>query len=124
MLGNWADRLYLHTIGDIKAKQHEVEQALFDAQPAVEAAVHALAIKGDTKGVEQLLTDTSKGASEGSLLAFTQFLMTMIAKYKDGQRIDDFHAEVMSVLLVDAENRGWLGSLLFVCLFFFVVCLF
>ena len=36
-IGNWADRLYVHTIGDIQAKQAEVEDALFAAQVGVEA---------------------------------------------------------------------------------------
>mmetsp|Transcript_3107 Transcript_3107/g.6608 ORF Transcript_3107/g.6608 Transcript_3107/m.6608 type:complete len:693 (-) Transcript_3107:240-2318(-) len=98
ILGNWADRLYVHTIGDIQAKQSEVEGALFAAQPAVEAAVHGLLLTEKASGqeVSRLLTETSSTAAEGSLLAFSELLMTMLAKYKDGQRIDDFHAETLA----------------------------
>lgn len=98
MLGNWADRFYVHTIEDIRDKQRQVEEPLFESQQGVEAAVRELVMKDKSSSVTEvtaLLTKTSKDESEASLRVFSQFLMTMIAKYKDGQRVDDFHAEVM-----------------------------
>ena len=87
-IGNWADRFYIHTISDIKSKQAELEGALFMAQAGLEAAANEMlqwAPKGE--GVK-FLNEVSDAASVGDLDEWGQFLYILIAKFKDGQRID------------------------------------
>jgi hypothetical protein len=93
-IGNWADRLYVHTIGDIQAKQAEVEDALFAAQVGVEAGAGPMLQWAPEGEAAAFLDEVSDTASLADLDVWGQFLYVLIAKFKDGQRLDGPPGEV------------------------------
>jgi dipeptidase len=96
VLGNWADRFYIHTIGDIKKVQHSLESAQFNAQEQLIATVNSMKKIKTEDEITDFLTETSQTASEIEMTTFKDLLFTLFAKFKDGQRIDDFHASVLA----------------------------
>ena len=93
-VGNWADRFYIFTIAEIKALQQAAEGALFGAQAALEARAAALLGGGKVADAASLLGNHTHAAAAEDVAAWGRFFFEIIAKYKDGQRIEDPHAEV------------------------------
>jgi len=94
-VGNWADRFYIHTIGDIKALQEKLEGGLYAGQAGIETAAKEMLLAGQKSAVATMLGEYSATASAEEIEAWSGLLWKMIAKYKDGQRIDDWHAETL-----------------------------
>ena len=88
VLGNWCDRLYVHTIGEIRQMQARVEgQARGAHAEAANAATELLAAGAPRADVEALLTVASDTEALAQHVAWTEFMFQMLAKYKDGQTI-------------------------------------
>jgi dipeptidase len=95
-VGNWADRFFILTIDSIRALQNKLEGELHTSLPALEAAAAALFSTGDDAAANELLQDFSHAASFRDTKEWRDFFYFMITKFKDGQRIDDFHAETLA----------------------------
>jgi len=118
VLGNWADRFYVHSIGDIKEVQTRLESAQFEAQDALIETVNKLKESNHESDSHDManydvvcdfLTETSQSASEMELVTFTDLLFKLFAKFKDGQRVDDFHASVFAPTKL-FYPRWWLDA--------------
>ena len=95
-VANYAARFYVHTIGDIQDLQAAEEARLRKLQAGVEERAAEALSGGDGATARAVLQKFQDDAAERDVRTWTAFFHHMLAKYKDGQRIDDFHAESLS----------------------------
>jgi len=95
-VGNWADRFFVLTIGSIQELQDKLEGELHATLPVLEEAATGLFTLGKDDAANELLQDYSHVASFRDTEEWHSFFHFLIAKFKDGQRIDDFHAETLA----------------------------
>jgi len=109
-VGNWADRFYRFVIGDIKALQDEQEGRLYKAQPHVEASAAKLLASGDRPAAAKVLAKHSAEASASDVAVWRKFFHHIIAKYKDGQRLDNIHEQYTLNPTLLFYPRSWLEA--------------
>lgn len=109
-VGNWGDRFYRFTISGIKGLQEQQEGKLYRVQPKLELEAASLIASGNRTAAFSLLARHSAEASASDVTAWTKFFREMIAKYKDGQRLDHVHEQYTLAPTKLFYPRSWLES--------------
>merc|ERR1712216_587726 len=99
LIGNWADRLYIHTRADVAQAQVELESQCYDrlvvSQTKAKAAKRAAG--AGVSDVERILDQHTETSAAANLEAWMDLFWALAAKFKDGQRLDDaaIHKETL-----------------------------
>lgn len=91
-VGNWMERAYMWISQDVRFAQYEQETQLLKEAAAIESEAAKVFESDPAKAVEMV---TKYGVDAGSRVVKTWYdlFFLLVAKYKDGARIDDFHSE-------------------------------
>lgn len=114
LVGNWAGRFFRFVIGDIRSFQAKQEDALVGAQPQLEATAGGLLAAGQVTEAAALLSQHSAEAASSLLQAWHDFFKKIVAKYKDGQRLEDnFDSQYTLAPTKFFYPRSWLKEVHF-----------
>jgi dipeptidase len=95
IIGNWADRFHVHTIGMIRKVQAHLDTQFLLERPDMERVAAEYLAAGDEKKAVHFITDFVQQCAATSLETYTTFMFQLFAMVKDGQRITDLHAETV-----------------------------
>lgn len=92
-VGNWMEKSYVHIVEDVSYEQYTHEINLLKEAAQFEADVVNVVNGGTPAKAVQMVTDYHLATATKVTKDWYDLFYFLIAKYKDGARIDDFHAE-------------------------------
>jgi len=92
-VGNYMEKSYVHMSVDVKKAQTEQEDAMIARREKVEKEVVEMLENGEYDRARHTLSEFSVDVAENAVQVWKDLFEHLLAKYNDGGRIDDFHAE-------------------------------